>query len=109
VSIICDVTPKQSFYYAISGAATEYQLVANTPSDNYDGALLPRGGGNASAIVCIGYVADAFAAASRTTAVATVLPMSISVSDLANQTAELLTDFFESGNVEVTRATVDGP
>ena len=104
MSIICDVTPKQSFYYAISGAATEYQLVANTPSDSYDGALLPRGGGNASEIVCIGYVADAFAAASRTTAVATVLPMSISVRDLANLTAELLTDFFDSGNVEVTRA-----
>jgi len=44
-----------SFYYAIFGAAaTEYQLVSNTPADNYDGALLPRGGGNASEITCIG-------------------------------------------------------
>ena len=42
------------FYYAIFGAATEYQLVSNTPADNYDGALLPCGGGNASIITCIG-------------------------------------------------------
>ena len=92
-----------SFYYAIFGAAaTEYQLVSNTPADNYDGALLPRGGGNASEVVCIAYVADTYAAASRTTAVATVLPMSISVSDLANLTAKLLADSFEAGNVEAS-------
>ena len=90
----------RSFYYAIHGSATEYQLVSNTPADNYDGALLPRGGGNASEIICIGDVADAYAATSRATAIATVLPMIVAVGDLANLTAKLLADSFEAGNVE---------
>ena len=102
VDDIADLPLLYSFYYAIVGAATEYQIVTNTPSDSYDGALLPRGGGNASEIDCIAYVADTYAAASRTTAVATVLPLSVSVSDLANLTAKLLADSFEVGNVEVS-------
>jgi hypothetical protein len=81
---------------------TEYQLVSNTPADNYDGALLPRGGGNASEVMCIAYIADSHAAASRATAVATVLPMVITVSDLANLTAKLLAESFEAGNVEAS-------
>ena len=105
VDDITDMPLLYSFYYAIMGAATEYQLVSNTPTTSYDGALLPRGGGNASEIICIAYVADAYAAASRTTAVATVLPMSVSVSDLANLTARLLADAFDAGNVEA-RAVV---
>ena len=76
VDDVSDLPLLYSFYYAIFGSATEYQLVSNTPSDSYDGALLPRGGGNASEVICIAYVADSYAAASRTTAVATVLPMS---------------------------------
>ena len=89
-----------SFYYSIFGAATEYQLVSGALSNSYDNALLPRGGGNASEVICIGYVADAHAAASRATAVATVLPMSVSVSDLANITARIFNDAFDTGNVE---------
>ena len=96
---LCDV---ESFYYAIYGSVTEYQLVSNTPADNYDGALLPRGGGNASEITCIAYIADSYAAASRATAVATVLPMVVAVSDLANLTAKLLAESFEAGNVEAS-------
>ena len=91
---------RRSFYYAIYGSATEYQLIANTPADNYDDALLPRGGGNASEITGIAYIADSYAAASRATAVATVLPMIVPVSDLANLTAKLLAEAFEAGNVE---------
>ena len=96
---MCDI---ESFYYAIYGLVTEYQLVSNTPADNYDGALLPRGGGNASEVTCIAYIADSLAAASRATAVATVLPMVITVSDLANLTAKLLAESFEAGNVEAS-------
>ena len=81
---------------------TEYQLVSNTPVDNYDGALLPRGGGGASEVTCIAYIADSHAAATRATAVATVLPMVITVSDLANMTAKLLAESFEAGNVEAS-------
>ena len=92
----------RSFYYEIHGSATEYQLVSNTPADNYDGALLPRGGGNASEITCIAYIADSYAATSRATTVATVLPMVVAVSDLANLTAKLLAESFEAGNVEAS-------
>ena len=102
VDDVTDLPLLYSFYYAIFGSATEYQLVSNTPSDSYGGARLPRGGGNASEIVCIAYVADMHAAASRTTAVATVLPMSISVSDLANLTAQLLADSFDAGDIEAS-------
>ena len=102
VDDVSDLPLLYSFYYAIAGATTEYQLVSHTPSDRYNGALLPRGGGNASEIICIGYVADSYAASSRTTAIATVLPMVIAVSDLANLTAKLLADSFEAGNVEVS-------
>ena len=96
---LCDV---ESFYYAIYGLVTEYQLVSNTPVDNYDGALLPRGGGNASEVTCIAYIADSHAAATRATAVATVLPMVITVSELANLTVKLLAESFEAGNVEAS-------
>ena len=100
VDDVSDLPLLYSFYYAIYGSATEYQLISNTPADNYDGALLPRGGGNASEITCIAYIADSYAAASRATAVATVLPMVVAVSDLANLTAKLLAESFEAGNVE---------
>ena len=100
VDDVSDLPLLFSFYYSIFGAATEYQLVSNALSDSYHNALLPRGGGNASEVICIGYVADVYAAASRTTAVATVLPMSVSVSDLANITARLFSDAFDTGNVE---------
>ena len=100
VDDVSDLPLLYSFYYSIVGAPTEYQLVANTPSTSYEGALLPRGGGNASEIICIGDVADAYAATSRATAIATVLPMIVAVSNLANLTAKLLADSFEAGNVE---------
>ena len=109
VDDVNDLPLLYSFYYAIFGSATEYQLVSNTPSTSFDGALLPRGGGNASEVVCIAYVADTYAAASRTTAVATVLPMSISVSDLANLTATLLANSFEAGNVEASGKQSEWP
>ena len=100
VDDIADLPLLYSFFYSIYGAATEYQLVANTPTTSYDGALLPRGGGNASLITGIAYIADQLGASSRATDVVVCGPMVVSVTDLANLTARLLSASFESGNVE---------
>ena len=85
-----------SSLYVIS----RYQLIANAPTTSYDGALLPWGGGNASLITGIAYVADQLGAASRAIDVVVCGPMVVSVSDLANLTSRLLAASFESGNVE---------
>ena len=91
-----------SFYYSIFGDATntEYQLVANTPATSYSGALLPRGGGNASEITALAYVADQLGATASATATIVCAPLVVSVSELANKTSKLLADSFESGNIE---------
>jgi hypothetical protein len=83
----------------ISGASTEYQILADSPSDVYRGVLLPQGGGNLSEIVGVAYVADQFAAATRATDVVVCAPAAFSVGDLANLTAGLLAASFESGDL----------
>ena len=100
VDDVADLPLLYSFFYVIHGSATEYQLVSNTPTTSYDGALLPKGGGNASLITGIAYIADQLDASSRATDVVVCGPMVISIQDLANLTARLLSDSFESGNVE---------
>ena len=97
-----------SFFFEIYGAdGTEYQLVAKTPTTSYSGALLPQGGGNASWIVGIGYIYDQLSASARASATIVCAPAVISVSDLANLTASLIAESFESGDVEaVFQATV---
>ena len=63
-----------SFYYAIYGDLdTEFQLFSGTPATKYAGALLPQGGGNASLVDGIAYVADQLAAAARASALVRVL------------------------------------
>ena len=63
-----------SFYYLARGTAIEYQLVADTPSDSFDGALLPQGAGNASEVDAVAYVADQLAAATRAVDTVVVCP-----------------------------------
>ena len=85
-----------SFFFEIyKGDGTEYQLVAKTPTTSYSGALLPQGGGNSS-IIGIGYVYDQLDAAARATDTIVCAPAQMSVSDLANLTATLIAESFES-------------
>ena len=100
VDDLTDLPLLYSFYYIIYGTVVEYQIVSNTPSASRDGTLLPRGGGNASQIVGVSYAADQLGAATRSTAVVVCEAVSVSVTDLANITGQLLAASLESGDVE---------
>ena len=100
VDDLLDLPLLYSFYYIIYGTSVEYQIVSNTPASSRDGTLLPRGGGNSSQIVGVSYVTDQLGAATRSTAVVVCESISITVSDLANITGQLLAASLESGDVE---------
>jgi hypothetical protein len=89
-----------AFYYMIYGSTTEYQLVSNTPATSYDGALLPRGGGNSSVITGVAYISDQLEATASESVDVVCAPVSITVTELSNMTGQMLASSFESGNVE---------
>ena len=99
----------------VRGTEVEYQLIADTPSDSFDGARLPQGAGNASEVDAVAYVADQLQAVARAVDTVVVCPFGravptssggvacrstpVVVTNLANQTGALLASAFETGDV----------
>ena len=90
----------RSFYYVISGTATQYQVAANLLSTSFSDVLLPQGGGNRSEILGIAYVADQLDAAAASYDIVQNLPAQMSVTELENITSTKMNSAFESGDVE---------
>ena len=112
-----DLPLRYALFYSIigpdavsdDGSTIEYPLAAESLATRYVGALLPRGGGNESAVDGICYIADRLNARARTADQVSVYASNggsvvsagaDAITDLANTTNTLLNTYFESGDVE---------
>jgi len=97
-----DLPLSYSLYYAIADSANgaEYQIFSASSYMYRSDVYLPRGGGNASDITVIAYIADTHGATARATAAATISPLWALVEELANLSAVFMDALFKVGNVE---------